>query len=105
MTTVGSAPVARLRVARPHDGGGILRRLWVDVDGRRVAGLKQGQSAEIPLSSGRHTVTGRMDWTSSPELDIDLEEDEKVRVEVALPLSALWNMVRRPRTALTIRRI
>jgi hypothetical protein len=46
-----------------------------------------------------------MDWTSSPELDIDLEEDEKVRVEVALPLSALWNMVRRPRTALTIRRI
>jgi hypothetical protein len=46
-----------------------------------------------------------MDWTSSPGLDIDLEEDEQLRVAVALPFSALWNMVRRPRTALTIRRI
>jgi hypothetical protein len=45
-----------------------------------------------------------MDWTSSPALDIDLAEAEKARVEVALPLSALWNMVRRPRTALSIRR-
>jgi hypothetical protein len=104
-TTVSSAPVASLRVEPPHDGGGILRRLWVDVDGRRVAGLKQGQSAEVPLPSGRHTVRGRMDWISSPGLDIDLEEDEQHRVEVALPFSALWNMVRRPRTALTIHRI
>ncbi len=67
--------------------------------------MKQGQSAEVPLPSGRHMVTGRMDWTSSPGLDIDLGEDEQVRVEVALPFSALWDMVRRPRAALTIRRI
>ena len=97
--------MASLRVERPHDGGGVLRRLRVDIDGQNVAALKQGESAEIPVPSGTHTVTGRMDWTSSPPLDIDLVEDEQVRVEVALPFSALWNMVRRPQTALTIRRI
>jgi hypothetical protein len=66
--------------------------------------LKQGQSADVTLPPGKHTVAGSMDWTSSPALDIDLAEDEKARVEVALPFSALWNMVRRPRTALSIRR-
>lgn len=105
--TVGSIPcavVANLHVQRPHDGGGILRRLVVQVDGREVARLKQGESADILLPPGAHTVMGRMDWTSSPALDIDLAEDEPARVEVALPLSALWNMVKRPRSALSIRR-
>ncbi len=90
---------------RPHDGGGILRRLVVQVDGRDVARLKQGESADITLSPGQHTVVGRMDWTSTPPLDIGFADDERVRVEVALPFSALWNMVRRPRTALTIQRL
>lgn len=105
LTTVGSIPVASLRIQRPHDGGGILRRLRVEINGQRVAGLKQGESADIPLPAGTHTVLGRMDWTSSPTLDIELGDDDQVRVEVALPFSALWNMVLRPHTALTIRRI
>jgi len=97
--------VSSLQVQRPHDGGGIFRRLVVQVDGRDVARLKQGESNDIPLSPGQHTVVGRMDWTSSPALAIELANDERARVEVALPLSALWNMLRRPRTALTIRRL
>ena len=96
--------VPSLRLTRPHDGGGILRRLRVEVDGHEVAALRQGESVTVPLPIGAHTVIGRMDWTSSPLLDLLLAEADEVHVEVALPLSALWNMVRRPRTALTIRR-
>jgi hypothetical protein len=105
--TIGSircAVVVNLHVQRPYNGGGILRRLIVQVDGREVARLKQGESADIPLPPGKHTVIGRMDWTSSPAFDIDLAEEEEARVEVALPLSALWKMARRPLTALSIRR-
>src|SRR5687768_10689604 len=94
-----------LLVQRPHDGGGILRRLVVQVDGREVARLKQGESADIVLSPGKHTVMGSMDWTGSPALDVDLAEGEQVRVEVALPFSVLWNMIRRPSAALSIRRL
>ncbi|GAB4080837.1 hypothetical protein GCM10028783_17850 [Modestobacter muralis] len=96
--------MASLHVQRPHDGGGILRRLVVQVDGREVARLKQGEFADVPLPPGKHTVRGSMDWTSSPELQIDLAEDEQARAGVALPISALWNMLRRPRAALAIRR-
>jgi hypothetical protein len=46
-----------------------------------------------------------MDWTSSAALDVEVAEGDQVRIEVALPLSAMWNMPRRPRSALTVRRL
>jgi hypothetical protein len=45
-----------------------------------------------------------MDWTSSSPLAVELAEEEEVRIEVALPISALWDMIRRPSSALTIQR-
>lgn len=96
--------MATLRLSRPHDGGGILRRLRVEVDGREVAALKQGESVAVPVPAGTHSVTGRMDWTSSPPLEVEVAENDEVRVEVALPFSAIWNMLRRPGSALTIQR-
>ncbi len=97
--------VAVLRVERPHDGRGIIRRLIVEIDGHRVALLKQGESVDLTVPPGAHSVVGRMDWISSPTLDVHVDEGEQARVEVALPISALWNMVRRPRSALSIRRL
>ena len=103
--SLGSPPMATLHLQRRLDGGGILRRLLVQVDGHEVAGLRQGQFVRIPLARGTHSVVGRLDWTSSPALDVDVAADEEVRIEVALPFSALWNMLLRPRTALAIRRL
>lgn len=97
--------VARVRIERPYDGGGILRRLVVEVDGRRVAALKQEQSVEVELPPGRHTVVGHMDWASSAVLEMDLADADQVRLEAALPLTAMWEVMRRPRGALSIRRL
>ena len=80
-----------------------MRRLRVEVDGREVAALRQGESVTVPLSTGVHTVIGRMDWTSTPAFDLSLADGQDVHLEVTLPFSALWNMLRRPRSALTIR--
>ena len=91
-----------LRLSRPHDGGGILRRLIVAVDGREVAAVKQGESVAVRVPVGTHPVRGRMDWTSSPPLEVEVAADDEVGVEVALPFSAIWNMIRRPRSALAI---
>ena len=97
--------MARLRVERPYDGGGILRRLVVEVDGERVAVLKQQRSVELELPAGRHTVVGRMDWASSATLEVDLAEGDDLRLEAALPLASMWDTLMRPRRALSIRRL
>jgi hypothetical protein len=97
--------VARLRVTRPYDGGGILRRLRVEIDGREVAVLKQYRSVDLPVPPGRHTVVGRMDWAGSASLTVDLAEDEELHLELALPLMPMWDRMQRSPRALSIRRL
>jgi hypothetical protein len=98
------AAVATLLLHRPYDRGGMLRRLRVDVDGRDIAALEQGESVAVSVPVGAHSVVGRIDWTSCPVLEVEVAEDDEVRVEVGPPCSAFWNMIRRPRSALTIKR-
>lgn len=90
---------------RPHDGAGIPRRLQVDVDGRRVAVIDSGRVCGGCSAIGHLHGDGPYALASSPPLVFEPGEDQQVRVEVALPFSTPRNMVRRPRTALTIRRI
>jgi hypothetical protein len=52
----------------------MLRRLGVDVDGQQVAALKQGESVDIPVPAGTRGVVGRMDWTTSPALNVEVTE-------------------------------
>jgi hypothetical protein len=90
---------------RPYDGGGVLRRLRVEVDGRQVASLQQYRAVDLDLSPGRHTVVGHMDWVSSASLDLDLADGEDVQLEVALPLLPMWQVLQRPQRTLSIRRL
>lgn len=94
--------MSTLKIYRPHDGGGLLRRLVVEVDGTVVARLKQGESVNLTVTPGSHQVQGRMDWTTSPKLELDVGPDEEAMILVQLPLSALWNMLRKPKEALLI---
>jgi hypothetical protein len=97
--------MARLRLLRPYDEGGILRRLRVEVDGQEVAALRQYRSVDLELSPGRHRVVGRMDGVSSASLDIDLAADEQLQLEVALPLVPMWDRLQRTPRTLSIRRL
>jgi hypothetical protein len=90
---------------RPYDGGGILRRVHLEIDGRQVARLRQYQGIDLQLPAGRHTVVARMDWVASASLDIDLAQGEDLQLEVALPLLPMWDVLQRPRRALHIRRV
>lgn len=97
--------MAHLRLMRPYDGGGTLRRLRVEVDGHEVATLRQYRSAELDLAPGRHTVVGRMDWAGSAALDIELTEGEELVLEIALPLISMRDRLERGPRTLVIRRL
>jgi hypothetical protein len=96
--------VGILRLSRPVDGGGSLRRLRVEVDGREVAALRPRTTVDVPLPAGTHTAVARLDWSSSEPLEFTVDDDGEVPVEVAVPVSS-WDSVLRPRSALRIRRL
>jgi hypothetical protein len=96
--------MAGLLLSRPHDSGGLLRRIWVRVDGQRVAGLRPGQSARVSLDGGEHVVQAALDWIRSEPLALQLDADETASLEVSCPARAYVQTWFRPSRALDLRR-
>lgn len=93
-----------LHLRRPYDAGAVLRRIWVTVDERRVAGLWPGQSISLNIEGGPRIVQAAMDWIRSEPLSVQLGDAEAVALEVSFPVRAYWRTWVKPRTALKIRR-
>ena len=48
------------------------------IDGRQVGKLKRGQSVQIGVEPGRHSVQMTIDWCSSKTLDVDVAAGAQV---------------------------
>lgn len=73
---------AMIMVERRVTGGkrDSQRNYLVIVDGRRVATVRGGQTAEVRVSPGRHDVLLKMNWCTSPTLVIDARPGAIVRL-------------------------
>ena len=70
-----------------------LRAYRVLVDGEERGRLRPGESVSIEVEPGAHVVQGKIDWTRSAELSLDLSDGESVAVELgpnANPFTVLW---------------
>jgi hypothetical protein len=83
-----------VRLHREHRGrADRLRAYQVEVDGRAVAGVRAGESTELRLPAGEHTVRLRLDWATSRRLALRLADGEVVRLRCwprANPVTALF---------------
>jgi hypothetical protein len=99
----GGERSATLKVSRPHDAGGLLRRLHVTVDGRHVAALRPGHGVTVTVPAGRRTIQARMDWIASRPLTVKIEEGSTAVVEASVPGRAYWQTWWNPSEALDVR--
>ena len=61
---------AVLQITRTKETAGAFRKLRVLVDDCEVAALKCGQSTQLHVSEGVHSVSVKMDWQRSPMLQV-----------------------------------
>ncbi|WDZ86710.1 hypothetical protein [Micromonospora cathayae] len=94
-----------LHLSRPYDAGAVLRRVWVTVDGLRVAGLRPGQSVDVPVTAGLRVVQAALDWTRSEPLSVRVDGSATVSVEASLPVDAYWRAFVTPSRALDLRMV
>ena len=64
-----------IRVDRTASTYGLLRRLKVLVDGRKVASVWVGRSVEVEVTPGVHEIAVQMDWAKTPPLRVDCASD------------------------------
>lgn len=93
--------MATLTVSRLRDSAGVMRSITIEVDGRPSLKVRHGQTDQVNVGPGRHTVRARMDWCSSPELTFEGD----THVEVEYPFQSFLKLFRNTDTAISIRRI
>ena len=88
---------ATIELRRPRDAVARLRSYKVLLDGKQVARLRNGGSAVVHAEPGRHVLQARIDWASSPPLELELADAGSVTVEcrsAALGRAAYLGLVR-----------
>src|SRR5690349_11367180 len=60
-----------LTVHRPKRFRDVLRAYQICVDGTLAAEIRSGGSVTIEITPGHHEVVAKIDWCSSPPVDVD----------------------------------
>jgi hypothetical protein len=94
-----------IRLTRAPDAGGLLRRMTFRIDGRPVARLRRGHSADIELAAGAHVAEASMDWLRSEPVRLNLADGTSVALTGALTehSATFTGSFLRPRKALELR--
>jgi hypothetical protein len=56
------------------------RSYEVVIDGKKAANIKRGQRVELPIASGRHEVFVRINWGTSPSIQLDALPGESIQL-------------------------
>jgi hypothetical protein len=69
--------MATIRIQRPKMfGAAVARKFRIYIDGTQVGMIGYGQQKEFETTAGRHTVTAKIDWCGSPDVIVNLNENE-----------------------------
>lgn len=74
--------MSTLKIERPSQFNNSMRDYTILVDGTPAGSIKDGETREISLSPGSHTVAAKIDWCSSPEVAINLVQGQVAALKV-----------------------
>ncbi len=84
--------MANLKIQRTDEYFNLIRDYKIYVDGKPVCVINNGKTKEIGIAAGRHTVTAKIDWCSSPDIVLDLPENETIELNVGSFHTSKWLM-------------
>ena len=64
--------MSQIRLTRPRAWCDKLRAYRILVDGEKVGEIREGAYFAIPVSAGLHTIQLRIDWCSSPKIQVSV---------------------------------
>ena len=70
-----------IRMRRTTSYADGLRAYRIVVNGQEVARVSPGQSVDIPVRPGTHSVVAKIDWCSSPTLTCSVKPGEVAHFE------------------------
>jgi hypothetical protein len=74
--------MATIKIQRTSEYNNRMRDYKIFVDGQQVGTISNGQTKEFTILAGRHRVAARIDWCSSPDVSITVQDNETKNLKV-----------------------
>ena len=68
--------MATIKIQRTSEYINSLRNYRLFIDGQKIGTIANGKTKEFEITAGRHSIVGKIDWCSSPELTVDLNDND-----------------------------
>jgi hypothetical protein len=68
--------MATIKIIRTKEYSNLLRNYKIFIDGQSVGTIANGESKEINLTVGQHIVSSKIDWCSSPDILVDIKDNQ-----------------------------
>lgn len=84
--------MATIKIQRTSEYNNRMRNYQIFIDGQKTGIIANGQTMEFTTSPGQHTIMAKIDWCSSPDLLIHINDNETKNLKVGSFKHANWIM-------------
>ena len=74
--------MATIRLKRTSEYNNRIRDYEIFIDGQQVGTIANGETKDFPTTEGQHTVTAKIDWCSSPNISVDINDNKTKNLKV-----------------------
>lgn len=78
----GGKQMASLKIVRDSGYADLVRFYEIVLDGKRVGKIWDGDTTELTVSPGQHSLSIRIDWCGSETISFTVEEGSSILFEV-----------------------
>jgi hypothetical protein len=71
-----------IQIHRSNEYNNRMRDYQIFIDGQKAGTIANGETRDFPTTAGPHTITANVDWCSSPDLSVDVRENQPAIVKV-----------------------
>lgn len=110
--TVGATPDSTVRLVRAVRPYRARLRAWsVLLDGERVAKIRHGETIELSVSPGQHSLRLKEDWVGSPVVSFDVHPGQvsvfecRPSTSAAPTLTQIIGLLKRPSNWIDLRAV
>jgi len=74
--------MATIKIHRTNEYNNRIRDYKIFIDGHQVGTIANGETKDFTTTFGQHTVTAKIDWCCSPNISIDIKDNQTKNLKV-----------------------
>jgi hypothetical protein len=67
--------MSKIKIHRNSEYSNRFRNIDIYLDNKILGKIKDGESIDFEIPNGKHSLTAKIDWTTSNEVEFDIENE------------------------------